>query len=255
KPNLLLFITDHKLKQQLLKSTVISQFNIIQITETDSWIERLLTETVDVVIAQVDKFNQENFQKLTESSCRLLSKIDIIFISSGEPNPYIDKAMLRGVAYHLRSPIEMTYIEEIAESLFNELSGSNSNSEMVKESSLDQRSRNIFSEMADVCSKTVKVLESEISQLDITPLNSDSIVGKLRYCYADTKRSIKNYYDKEFMNKLEKNGNRTLNIMRAAVKKVEDRALAYRISSLAASFQISFDKMKKFKSVVTFDDS
>jgi len=137
-PKLLLSILDSDLEKELLASKQIKQFDVAHISGQDSWIDRLLEESVDVVIAQVDQFDESDLKRLTDESCRLLTNIDVIFISSGEPNPSIEKAMLRGVSYHLRFPINVEYIEEIAAELYEELLDDASDSEPVVESDLDQ---------------------------------------------------------------------------------------------------------------------
>ncbi|GJM11689.1 MAG: sigma-54-dependent Fis family transcriptional regulator [Pseudohongiella sp.] len=137
-PKLLLFITDPELEKQLLASSAIRQFTIMQVSGAKSWIEHLMEDPVDVAIAQVDEFSEKDLKQLTDTSCRLLSKIDVIFVSSGEPNPYIDQAMIRGVAYHLRFPINTTFIDEIATDLFEELTEDTTNRQAVVESDLDQ---------------------------------------------------------------------------------------------------------------------
>lgn len=137
-PKILLSITDTDLREQLLGSAAITQFDVTQSKSAESWIEDLIESPADVVIAQVEKFAEDDLRRLTAKDLRLLSNTDVIFISSGEPNPYIDQAMLRGVAYHLRFPINFEYAEEIASELFEELSEDASNKEPVVESNLDQ---------------------------------------------------------------------------------------------------------------------
>lgn len=137
-PSILLHLTDRVVEQKLLKSKAIRRFNIIHIAESDSWTDYLMENVVDVAIVQVDTFDEQDLGKLTDKSCKLLSKIDVIFISSGEPNTFIEEAMLQGVAYHLRYPLNMTFVEEIAAELYEELTDSGVNKEAVIESDLDQ---------------------------------------------------------------------------------------------------------------------
>tara|TARA_R110002073_G_scaffold131684_5_gene278384 strand:+ start:345 stop:1688 length:1344 start_codon:yes stop_codon:yes gene_type:complete len=137
-PIILLAITETDLELQLLGSAAIKKFKIVQPGGTDSWIDSLSEAAADVVIAQVDDFGEADLQRLKDSKKRLLSNTEVIFISSGEPNLSIDRAMLLGVAYHLRSPINVEYIEEIASELYEELTEDRSSKESLVESYLDQ---------------------------------------------------------------------------------------------------------------------
>lgn len=137
-PRILLFITSPALESQLLNSSVVAKFEVIKVSEADSWTDHLMETPVDIAIAQVDVFTDRDLKQLTDCSCRLLAKTDVIFVSSGEPNPYVDKAMLRGVAYHLRTPINVEYIDEILSDLYEELIEDSNNSEAVMQSNVDQ---------------------------------------------------------------------------------------------------------------------
>jgi DNA-binding NtrC family response regulator len=137
-PSLLLFTVDRDLERALLKSPAISRFDILHVDEAESWTARLVEEKVDVAIAQADGFSEKDLENLTDPNLKLLSKVDVILISSGEPNPYIDSAMLKGVSYHLRLPLNLSFVEEIALELYEDLSESDGHSEAVVESDLDQ---------------------------------------------------------------------------------------------------------------------
>lgn len=135
-PNLLLYVTDQKLERAILDNPAIRKFNIIRVAEAESWIERLPRETIDIAIAQVDRFTKSELQALTD--CNLLSKVEAIFMSNGEPNPHIDKAMMRGVSYHLRTPIDIEFLEELANELHTEFTETEVEAEKVIKSELDQ---------------------------------------------------------------------------------------------------------------------
>jgi DNA-binding NtrC family response regulator len=138
RPSLLLFITDRDLERALLRSPAMSRFNIVHVDESESWTDRIQKEQVDVVFAQADQFNEEDLKKLTDPSSSVLATVDVVFISSGEPNPYIDKAMLKGVSYHLRLPLSIDFVEEIALELYEDLSETDTSAEAVVESDLNQ---------------------------------------------------------------------------------------------------------------------
>lgn len=135
-PSLLLCVEDRKLKNQILSNEAIGKFKCIDVIEGESWIERLTTDSIDLAIVHVDSFEQRDLEALTD--CNLLTDIEVIFLSAGEPNPYVDKAMMRGVSYHLRSPIDIAFLEDLASDLYNELIDSSTETEEVVTSDLDQ---------------------------------------------------------------------------------------------------------------------
>ncbi|MFT4861118.1 MAG: DNA-binding NtrC family response regulator [Pseudohongiellaceae bacterium] len=138
KPSLLLFVTNRDLERELLKNSAINQFDIVHVEGTQSWVDRVMNEEVDAIIAQVDQFTKQDLVKLTDASHKILNKADVIFISSGEPNSFIDQAMLQGVSYHLRLPFNMNFMEEIANELYQDLTEPGTSAEAVVESHLDQ---------------------------------------------------------------------------------------------------------------------
>lgn len=101
-----------------------------------SWVEQADAAHPDIVLAQVDQFDSASLEKLTESN--VLNSTEVLFISDGTPNPAIDEAMKKGVAYHLRQPIDMDFLEGLFEELLADLHTSNSESEQVLTSNLDQ---------------------------------------------------------------------------------------------------------------------
>ncbi len=138
KPSLLLYTTDDELETKILAIPAVANFNLIHVKHPDSWVEHLINEKVEVVIAEVKNFDEEDLQKLTDKTSVVLSDMDVILISSGEPNSLMDQAMLQGVSYHLRHPINISFVEEIVTELYEELSSKTPDSEAVIESDLDQ---------------------------------------------------------------------------------------------------------------------
>ena len=134
--DLLLGIADPQITDQLLSSSALGQFNVITPEAGQSWLLKLASFRGSVAIVQVDDFSSEDCQALLEANC--LSNVDIIFISSGEPNPAVDKAMRYGVSYHLRLPLEMEYVEELLTEIHNELDFESQETEEVVSSDLDQ---------------------------------------------------------------------------------------------------------------------
>jgi uncharacterized protein (TIGR02284 family) len=111
----------------------------------------------------------------------------------------------------------------------------------------DQQLRNMFSDMAQVRAAIVGELTAEVAIRGVKPKRSGSLTGNIRRWYLDARQDFSDYQDKEFIAQLEVTETRSLTVLRTAVSKVSDRSLAFRLSSLVASFQISHDRMKLLK--------
>lgn len=135
-PNLLVYLLDKTLEPQLIHSEAARLFNVIQLSAQESWTDYLLESRVDVAIVQADNFSHEQLMALTAN--KVMSKVDVIFISNGEPNKYIDEAMHHGVTYHLRLPVDIAFINELLTDSHQEFVSSKNLSEQVTTSELDQ---------------------------------------------------------------------------------------------------------------------
>ncbi len=135
KPSLLLAIHDEKLQEELLSFSCVSQFEI-KLAEPSHWIDVNQQCRADIAMVQVDGFSMDDYQQLIAS--KVLSDIDVIFISNGEPNEAIDKAMLRGVSYHLRLPLDADVLHEMLDELYQEVDQIKSSSHQAVTSDLDQ---------------------------------------------------------------------------------------------------------------------
>ncbi len=133
---MLLHIHEQDLKSELLKDQTISQYEIIQTQAEQCWIDLQKGKGCDIAIVQADDFNFDDYGKLIES--RLLQQIDVIFISNGKPNEAIDNAMLRGVSYHLRLPLDFSIVDDLIDELYQESLQRYSEKEEMVKSSLDQ---------------------------------------------------------------------------------------------------------------------
>ncbi|GAB1267836.1 sigma-54 dependent transcriptional regulator [Aurantivibrio infirmus] len=135
-PSLLIYIDDRDLEKQFLENKVIRQFNTQRISEDESWIDALIDTSPSAGIIQADNLSEPELTRIVKSS--LLSKTDLVFISRGEPNPYIDQAMQRGVSLHLRTPIDMEFVNEFLSEIYQDVSQSQSSTEEVVASDLAQ---------------------------------------------------------------------------------------------------------------------
>lgn len=107
---LLTSIVTPALQKQLNTLNATTLYKQITPKPTEDWIAALERENVDVAIVELDDFTGEALQRLIAS--KKLASVDIIFISDGEPNLYIDSAMQHGVSYHMRLPLDTEILEE-----------------------------------------------------------------------------------------------------------------------------------------------
>lgn len=135
-PRLALSISDTELDQQLNDNPAVQKFSPLQLDSSRSWLDQLEQDSADVILVQVDEFDAEDLEQLQSSG--LLAHAEIFFVSKGEPNPFIDKAMMLGVAYHLRFPVDQNFVAELLEELLLDLESRQSHSKQVLTSNLDQ---------------------------------------------------------------------------------------------------------------------
>ena len=111
----------------------------------------------------------------------------------------------------------------------------------------DQQSRNLFVNMAEVRLKIAQELEAEAAVRGVELSNSGCQIDNIRRWYTEARHRFSQYHDKEFIAQLDETEKKSLAVLRTAVSKVTDKALAFRLSSLVASFQIVHDRMQKYK--------
>lgn len=103
------------MQTQLEALKAISLYKQLQPTPNEHWVDTLQRENVDVAIIELEDFQEEDLNRLL--ACKKLVSVDIILISDGEPNRYIDLAMRNGVSYHMRSPLDAELLEEFLSEL------------------------------------------------------------------------------------------------------------------------------------------
>ncbi len=136
KPSLFIYILDDELKKQLLSNEAITQFQLIEVDKEHCWVTALQNNPTDIAFVQADDFGEAEYDLLLESS--LLTRVEIILISSGQPNEFVDKAMYRGISYHLRLPLDWMNIKDLMNELFVEVSHHHEKRQQVFSSDLDQ---------------------------------------------------------------------------------------------------------------------
>ncbi|WP_020410122.1 sigma-54 interaction domain-containing protein [Hahella ganghwensis] len=90
----------------------------------------------DVAIIEVTDFDEGDHLKLLDTN--LATEIDFIFISDGEPNPSLDKTMLRCAGYHYRQPVDLERVNETLLDIHEYMADSKSHAEPCVTSDLDQ---------------------------------------------------------------------------------------------------------------------
>jgi uncharacterized protein (TIGR02284 family) len=108
----------------------------------------------------------------------------------------------------------------------------------------DQHLRNMLSDMARVRSSIVNELAVDVGPTQVKPERSGAMIDDILCWYWDAQGSTTDYQDNGFIMQLERVETRALTLLRSAVSKLNNRALAFRLSSLVASLQISHDRMK-----------
>lgn len=119
---LLKSIAHPELAAQLDTLDALNLYTQIAPQSSEDWIAALNRENVDVAIVQLEEFSEDQLQRLLAGN-KLVS-VDIIFISAGEPNSYIDSAMQSGVSYHMRLPLDAEILEEFLRELHTDIAES-----------------------------------------------------------------------------------------------------------------------------------
>ena len=133
---LFLCIDNAELEKQL-NSLVEQQGFTLQLGQSsDSWITEAIDADPDIIIVQVDDFTSAQLAQLKDSN--LPHSCEMLFISQGEPNNFIDEAMTCGVTYHLRFPIDLEFVAELLSDMKQELGTEQFDAEKVVASQLDQ---------------------------------------------------------------------------------------------------------------------
>ncbi|WP_199611071.1 sigma-54 interaction domain-containing protein [Flocculibacter collagenilyticus] len=135
-PKIFIHLSDRKLEERLLSFDVVRSFIVAKSSELEHWIDQLEFMQCDIALIQADDFAKQDFERLCKGD--LLSNVEFIFFSQGQPNPYLDKIMLRGAGFHHRNPFNFDILEETLKDLYDELSEHLLASQKVVTSDLDQ---------------------------------------------------------------------------------------------------------------------
>lgn len=143
---LLTSIVTAKLQEQVFALDAFSLYKQTSPKPNEDCISALERENADVAIIELMDFDKEDLQRLIAT--KKLISMDIILISDGEPNPYIDNAMRNGVSYHMRFPLDAEILQEFLSELHADLVESSAPAKEQVASELSQFGRLIGSSAA-----------------------------------------------------------------------------------------------------------
>ncbi|MDP5189029.1 sigma-54 interaction domain-containing protein [Rheinheimera baltica] len=119
-PRLFLHVQEPALAAQLLQSAVVKRFIVVKSSDAAPWSEQLLQQSCDLAFIQADQHSEADYQQLLSSN--ILAEMDFIFVSDGNPEPWLDKLMRSGAGYHFRQPLDMVCILDTLQDFYQQLS-------------------------------------------------------------------------------------------------------------------------------------
>jgi len=116
-PTLHLVTQDEIITESLLPLLTKTGFKISHSNRLDDSIET--PHSADLVILAPKAFNEQDFITLNDHP--LANGTEWMIISDGKPNPWLDKLMNLGVAYHFRKPLDLKHISDVLTDFYIEL--------------------------------------------------------------------------------------------------------------------------------------
>ncbi len=113
---------------------VFNQYDVIQCDE-EQWLDALKLQPA-LAIIDANHFNLEVYEYL--QSHNFFPDTDFVFLSEGHPNELLDQAILKCAAYHFRTPIDQTQLNELIDELSQEAQQNSAPQNIIKTSELDQ---------------------------------------------------------------------------------------------------------------------
>ncbi|MEL0636919.1 sigma-54 dependent transcriptional regulator [Marinomonas sp. TI.3.20] len=119
-PKLFMHTRDPSLASTLLSLPSVRQFELTISNQNECWLEQLTNSHCQIALIEVDNSEKSSFLALQEND--LLSSIEFLFFSQGEPDSLLDDLMHKGAGFHYRAPFNNALIESSLEEAFLELS-------------------------------------------------------------------------------------------------------------------------------------
>ncbi len=129
-------ILDNDLQATINSLSAFNSYLHITPQASEHWINAIQDHSVDVALIETVNFDEKELEALIASDAT--SRLEIILISDGEPNPCIDLAMQNGISYHMRSPLDEDILDELLEDLHSEISERNAPTQETISSELAQ---------------------------------------------------------------------------------------------------------------------
>ncbi|MDP5255122.1 MULTISPECIES: sigma-54-dependent Fis family transcriptional regulator [unclassified Vibrio] len=135
-PSLFIDIQDPKLSAQVQKLAVVGQFSLQHRQQNENWLDSVVRLQPNVVVAEITTFNQKQYENLKGTLS--IQNCELIIISSGDPNVYLEKLLTQGAIFHYRHPVSLNALSENLEDAYVYYSEVEAQGETIVHSSLDQ---------------------------------------------------------------------------------------------------------------------
>ncbi len=135
-PRILLCFDDEELKHQITSARIMSSFTSVEVASGCDWTDVLVESQPSVALIQACKLSPLDCEKLIKSG--LMARIDVIFVTNGEPNSMVDLAMRHGASYHLRAPLDIGFFEDLLGDIYQEIKSGLKPARQMLSSDLDQ---------------------------------------------------------------------------------------------------------------------
>ena len=136
KLSLLLSVQNESVLQTILNNAELAQFDIIELEAKQDWISQIQITMPAVAIIGINSFSSSDYQAL--SKLEVLNEMDLIIISSGTPNPNLDKLMQLGAIFHYRMPVDMEILTDTLQDVRQSHLPKSTIGEKISTSYLDQ---------------------------------------------------------------------------------------------------------------------
>lgn len=136
KPKVLIAVNDSAMFSAIRGIEAFNAIEAIELRGSMNWIDEIKQSEPDIAIVQADQFSELQLEALADG--QLLESTETIFVSEGAPNASIDQAMMCGVSYHLRTPLDLAFLDDLLLELGEEIALQDQNTADALTSNLDQ---------------------------------------------------------------------------------------------------------------------
>ncbi len=135
-PSLFIDIHEPELSCKVAELPIVGQFSLQQRQPEESWLDAISRLQPNVIVVEIDQFDDTHYAQL--KALPLLHNCELSIISSGDPNPYLEKLMTQGAIFHYRQPISLEALAENLEDAHTYYHQLDAQGEAIVSSSLDQ---------------------------------------------------------------------------------------------------------------------